>query len=175
MYSSTQDPYRTQPTGRDAKLAGYAPLSGKSKPPKLTRRDRRDLLEKLSGFPVFAGCSQDDLEALIKVSEACSLPAGWAMIAQGTPADFCYIILRGSAGIYRGNERIAELGAGVLVGEMAVLSGDLRTATVTTMTRVSTLAVANSVMDQLLRKRPTLNQAVRRQALERTAAPAAEA
>jgi len=171
---SNDDPYRQNPSGRDAKFAGYAPLV-RQKTPKLTRNDRKQLLEELSSHTVLGGCEREDLAALIKESEPCSLPAGWAMIAQGTPADFCYIILKGSAGIYRGNERIAELGAGVLVGEMAVLSGDLRSATVTTMTRVSTLAVANSVMDQLLRKRPTLNQAVRRQALERTAAPAAEA
>jgi CRP-like cAMP-binding protein len=168
MYSSS-DPYRANPVGRDARLAGYAPVA-RSKPPRLTRGDRRDLLSQLSGYPSLSTCDPDDLAALIKVSHPCSLPAGWAMMAESTPADFCYVILKGSAAVYRSGVRIAELGAGALVGEMAVLTGDLRSATVTTSTRVSALAIENSTLKTLLRKRPGLDQAVRRQVLERTPA-----
>jgi CRP-like cAMP-binding protein len=166
MYSSSNNP---NPTGRDARLAGYAPLT-RTKPPRLTRGDRRDLLAQLRSYPVFAGCSADDLAALIKASDPCSLPPDWAIMSQGTPADFCYVILKGSAGVYRGGVRIAELGAGVLVGEMAALTGDLRSATVTTLTRVSALAIENGTLQTMLRKRPSLERAVRSQMIERTGA-----
>jgi voltage-gated potassium channel len=166
MYSSS-DPYRANPVGRDARLAGYAPVA-RSKPPRLTRGDRKDLLAQLSGYPLLAGCEQQDLVALIKASHPCRLPAGWAMMAESTPADFCYVILKGTAAVYRHGERIAELGPGALVGEMAVLSGDLRSATVTTATRVSALAIDKATLDVMLHKRVSLDRAVRRQALERS-------
>jgi CRP-like cAMP-binding protein len=169
MYSSN-DPYRANPVGRDARLAGYAPVS-RSKPPRLTRGDRKDLLAQLSGYPLLAGCEQRDLVALIKAGHLCSLPAGWAMMAESTPPDFCYVILKGSAAVYRHGDRIADLGPGALVGEMAVLSGDLRSATVTTTTRVSALGIDKSTLDAMLFKRPSLDRAVRRQVVERTEAP----
>jgi CRP-like cAMP-binding protein len=166
---SNDDPYRQNPSGRDAKFAGYAPLV-RQKAPKLTRNDRRQLLDELTSHAVLGGCERDDLAALIKESEPCSLPAGWAMIAEGTPADFCYAILKGSAGVYRGGQLIAEIGPGALVGEMAVLTGELRSATVTTHTRVSALGVPNAKLVPMLRTRPSLANALRHQFEERTAA-----
>jgi CRP-like cAMP-binding protein len=166
---SNDDPYRQNPSGRDAKFAGYAPLV-RQKPPKLSRNDRKQLLDELSSHAILGGCDRDDLAALIKESEPCSLPAGWAMIAEGTPADFCYAILKGSAGIYRGDQLIAEIGPGALVGEMAVLTGELRSATVTTLTRVSALGVPNAKLIPMLRSRPSLAKALRHQFEERATA-----
>ena len=160
---SNDDPYRQNPSGRDAKLAGYAPLS-RQKPPRLTRQDRRELLTELSGFPQLAGCDRDDLAALIKASVPCSLPAGWALIAQETPGDFCYVVLKGAVGVYVGREMVARLEAGALVGEVALLSGDLRSATVTSLTRVSTLAIATAELRPMLARRPALGRAFRHQA-----------
>jgi CRP/FNR family transcriptional regulator, cyclic AMP receptor protein len=168
MYSSSDDPYRSNPVGRDARLAGYAPLV-RNKAPRLTRADRRDLLEQLSSYPVLSECDREDLAALIKASGHCSLPPGWAMIAEGTPADFCYVILRGTAAVYRGDDQVAELGTGSLVGEMAVLTGELRSATVTTVTRVAALAIENSVLTALMQRRAGLGRALRRQYAERSA------
>jgi CRP-like cAMP-binding protein len=166
---SNEDPYRQNPSGRDAKFAGYAPVV-RQKAPKLTRHDRKQLLDELGAHTALGGCERDDLAALIKESTPCSLPAGWAMIAEGTPADFCYAILKGSAGIYRGDALIAEIGPGAVVGEMAVLTGELRSATVTTHTRISALAVPNAKLEPMLRSRPSLGRALRTQFEQRAAA-----
>jgi CRP-like cAMP-binding protein len=135
---------------------------------RLTRADRRALLDQLRSYPVFAHCAARDLAALIKVSQLCTLPADCVMVAEGAPADFCYVILQGSAAVYRSGVRIAVLGRGVLVGEMATARGKSRSATVTTVTQVSALAIDNAILQLIMRKRPGLDRAVHTQVLERS-------
>jgi CRP-like cAMP-binding protein len=157
------------PVGRDAKFAGYQPMA-KMKEPRLTRADRRALAADLATFDVFRNCEASDLQALANASSAFSFPPGWAMINENTPADSCYAIMRGVAHVYRGNDRVAELGPGSVVGEMAVLTGNLRSATVTTTSRVSGVCVSNERLLKLFRERPRLLQAMRDEFARRSAA-----
>ena len=60
-----------------------------------------------------------------------SLP--WPLIREQTPSDACYILLSGEVGVYVGQDRIAVLGPGEVIGESALRRGKLRSATVTTI------------------------------------------
>lgn len=169
MHTYDQDPYRANPTGRDARLAGYAPLV-RHKPPRLSRAERHELVDLLSGYDILNACDRDDLAALVSAGHAYSVPAGWAMVAEGTPADFCYVITRGTAAVYKHGRQVAELGEGSLVGEMAVLTGSLRSGTVTTRTRVSGVAIDNEALLKMFKRRSSLYRAMREQFVRRAAA-----
>jgi CRP-like cAMP-binding protein len=160
--------YREHPVGRDAKLAGYAPLV-RTTPLKLSRADRREYVEQLSTFEVFKHCRHEDLTALVAAAHPFSFPPDWAMVTENTPADFCYAITRGTARVYRGREQVAKIGAGSLVGEMAALTGALRSATVTTESRVTGVAIANDTLVGLLHHRPSLYAGLREQFARRAA------
>ena len=89
------------------------------------------------------------------------LPAGQTLFSQGDPGDAFYVLVTGSLGIYvRGatNEPrlIAVVGEGEAVGELALISGKPRSATVTAIRDSELLRIAKSRFDFLLRRHPDL-------------------
>ena len=82
---------------------------------------------------------------------------------QGEPASSMFIILEGAAGITidstSGDPReIAVLAARDIVGEMSLMTGAPRSATVTALTRLRTLEVTKEPIEELLRASPELLQ-----------------
>ncbi|MFN2560554.1 MAG: cyclic nucleotide-binding domain-containing protein [Jatrophihabitans sp.] len=123
--------------------------------------EKRELVAKLSGYPVFAQCGRDDISALVDAGGPFALPSGWPMVQEGIPADACYVIMNGTALVFHQREQIATLGEGDVVGEMALLGGGQRRATVTTSTRVSGLRIENDALRPVLAKHPRIAEAFR--------------
>jgi CRP/FNR family transcriptional regulator, cyclic AMP receptor protein len=121
--------------------------------------EKRELVDKLSGYPTLANCSRDDIAALVDAGGPFTLPAGWPLVEQGVPADAVYVLTDGEARVFYVREQVATLGPGDIVGEMALLGGGQRRATVTTASRVSGLRVENTAMLDLFTKRPALRDA----------------
>lgn len=147
---------------RDRKLAG---LSGRGKGSRasqgMDKHERKEFLRELRTFSLFSRCNDHDLEELIGRGQSFTLPANWPMVSNSTPADACYVITEGTARVLRDGTMLAELSRGDVVGEMAVLTGSLRRATVTTSSRVSGLRVANDDLLRLFGERPSLLEALR--------------
>lgn len=114
----------------------------------------------LSGFSTFRDFSHGDLRKVVRASSRVSLPTSWPVIHEQTPGDACYILLSGTVAIFAGRERIAELGPGEVVGEVALRTGRLRTATVSTLEPVELLRIEGSRLDTLLRELPVLRHAI---------------
>lgn len=144
----------------DLRRTGQAARTGSTRP-RWSRSERRELLEQLAGFPFFERCAPRDLAALVEVSSYFAVPAGWALMHETTPADCCYAITSGTARVFRERTQIAELGVGAIVGEMAVLTGTLRRATVTSKAPLRGLRVDNEALEALFRQRPALLAALR--------------
>lgn len=123
--------------------------------------EKRELVAQLSGYPTFANCDRDDVSALVDAGGPFTLPAGWPLVQEGIPADACYVLTSGSARIFHQREQIAEIGEGDIVGEMTLLGGGQRRATVTSASRVTGLRVENDALRPLLQKRPKLAEAFR--------------
>ena len=128
---------------------------------RLSRREKHDLVEQLSAFDAFNKCSRDDLGALVDAGKPFTLPANWALIAEGAAAESFYAITRGQARVYRGRVQVAELGPGSVVGEMALLTGRPRQATVTSSSRLAGVRIGNDVITELFAHHPHLLQALR--------------
>jgi CRP-like cAMP-binding protein len=122
--------------------------------------ESREIAAKLETYPAFAQCSHDDLVALAKAGSRFSVPAGWSFVQEGVPSDACYVIMEGSAKVYRDRAPIATLGEGDVVGEMTLLAGGQRRASVTSVTPVRGLRIENDVLTQLLDARPHLREAL---------------
>lgn len=89
------------------------------------------------------------------------LPAGQDLFAQGDPGDAFYVLMTGSLGVYvhgaMDDQRlIALVGEGEAVGELALISGQPRSATVTAIRDSELLRIAKSRFDFLLKKHPEL-------------------
>src|SRR4029453_10859573 len=86
-------------------------------------------LAALERTPLFAGLSREHLEEVLRVGGRVSFDTGQAIVERGDPGDAMYIMVRGGAEVDVGG-RFPRLERGDFFGEMAVLAGKPREATV---------------------------------------------
>jgi CRP-like cAMP-binding protein len=113
---------------------------------------------RLKEFPAFAKFSDSDLARIAQATHRTSTSGPWPLIREQTPSDACYILLSGEAGVYVGQERIAVVGPGEVIGESALRHGKLRNATVTTTGKAEVLHIARNDLNRLLDEVPALRQ-----------------
>jgi CRP/FNR family transcriptional regulator, cyclic AMP receptor protein len=114
---------------------------------------RDEKLELLRTVPLFSGLSIRELRRIGELADEVDLPAGRVLMRQGEHGSEMLVVIDGSARIERDGAVIAERGAGEVLGEIALLDGGPRTATVT-LTRDSRLLVLGrrefqAAMDEL--------------------------
>ena len=88
---------------------------------------------------------------------------GTVLMRQGDEASSMFIILEGAANVVvdapgRDSHEVAVLATGDVVGEMSLMTGDRRSATVTALTTVKALEITKEAMAELLQKSPELLQ-----------------
>jgi CRP-like cAMP-binding protein len=125
---------------------------------------------RLREFPAFAKFSDDDLERLVGAAHHTSRTVPWPLIREQTPSDACYILLSGEVGVYVGQDRVAVLGPGEVIGESALRRGKLRSATVTTIGPSEVLRIERDDLARLLDEIPALREVVERTAAQHEAA-----
>ena len=120
----------------------------------LLRADTRvDLIRKL---PLFELCSKRDLRRIAALADERSLDAGTELMSEGEPGTEFFVVVDGEVDVRRKGRRVARLGAGSFVGEIALLSRSPRTATVVAATPLRVLAVRGADFVQLLDTLPEL-------------------
>lgn len=130
----------------------------------LSRRTKIDLLK---GIPLFAGCSRAELQAVAQVADEVRLPAGRVLMRQGTPGRELIVLLEGEATVERDGTTIAVRRGGDFLGELALVTGRPRTATVTATTDLQALVLDRLNFDRLLRDVPTIAAKVLKAIAER--------
>ena len=129
---------------------------------------------RLRDFAAFSKFSDKDLKHLVQAAHRTSTSGPWPLIREQTPSDSCYILLSGEVGVYVGQDRVAVVGPGEVIGESALRRGKLRNATVTTTGKAEVLHIARDDLDRLLKEIPalreTMDETVQRHAPEAAAA-----
>lgn len=87
--------------------------------------------ERLKSIGIFAGLDDDAREAIAKLAAEVSVPEGKELVREGDYSYDLIAIEAGTAKVHSGDETIAELGPGDIVGEMGVLERQQRNASVT--------------------------------------------
>jgi CRP-like cAMP-binding protein len=95
---------------------------------------RDEKLDLLQGIPLFAGLDRHHIERLGMLTEEVDVPAGKVLIRQGEHGDDLMVVVSGQVGVDRDGARINQLGPGEFFGEIALVAGGPRTATVTAQT-----------------------------------------
>lgn len=106
----------------------------------INHRNLHDLLRKIS---YFERCTDVELFALIARGYRKRFSIGEIICQENDPSEEFYIILSGAVEVFseRNNQAIATLGDGDFFGEISLLTGTLRTATVRTLTSDTVLFV----------------------------------
>ncbi len=120
----------------------------------MLRADTR--VELLRGLPLFELCSKRDLRRIAAIAVERELDAGAELIREGEPAGEFYVVVEGEVDVRRRGRRVAHLGGGSFVGEIALLSRSPRTATVIASTPLRVLAISGRDFVALLDTLPEL-------------------
>ncbi len=108
--------------------------------------------------PLFACLAEEHLEALIRGSRTVHFGRGESLIEQGAEGSSMFVLLEGTAQVsvdQNGNAiRVGVLRAGDCFGEMSLLTGERRTATVRAEHDCEVLEISKPVMAQLIRESP---------------------
>lgn len=119
---------------------------------------RKHSYDKLADIPFFKGWTGDELAQIDRVAEYVSYQAGEQLIKQGTTGYEFIVILEGEVDVSIDGEVVATLGAGDHVGEMALLDGSPRNATVVAKGDVRALLVGAREFRGLVELVPSLDR-----------------
>lgn len=92
---------------------------------------RSQKADALADIPLFHSLSNKERMELARHVDEVPIKNGAVLTRQGAAGDAFYLIVDGSADVVRSGSKIAKLGPGDAVGEMALLDGEPRSATVT--------------------------------------------
>jgi cAMP-dependent protein kinase regulator len=98
---------------------------------------------------------------LARLTGAMEVPAGSRLVRQAAPGDAFFLIERGKATVNRDDDEIADLGPGDFFGELALLGGGERTASVVAATDMRVRVVSEGKFVPAMRKLPTLARLAR--------------
>ena len=109
-------------------------------------------------IPILAGCSQKQLRSIARITRVLDAAAGTVLIRRGEPGDEFFLILDGTVSVEVSPERSVPLGPGTFFGEMSMLDGGTRSATVVSETPVRLLVIHRENFSVLCREVPDLTQ-----------------
>ncbi|MGH3728837.1 MAG: cyclic nucleotide-binding domain-containing protein [Micromonosporaceae bacterium] len=124
----------------------------------------------LNELPRFRDLTEDDKREITRAGQQVTVPDGWSLVWEKTPADKAYLIIDGRVAVHSGGRTIAELGPGDLVGELALAERRLRTATASALTSLRLLHFTGEAFADLYQRVPGFRDAVDATVAERTAA-----
>lgn len=114
----------------------------------------RGIEAALGGSRLFAPCSRRELRAVARVATVRSIPRGTYLMHEGDPGSTMYVILSGQVRVTRKGRKVAVLGPGDTVGELAVIGPGPRTATVYADTDLEVAEIAKRDFGDLIDEVP---------------------
>ncbi len=124
-------------------------------------------LDLIRQAPLFEHCSKKELQQIASIADELDLPAGRVLIAEGERGREFFVLVAGEVEVRRKGRKLATLGPGSFVGEIALLSHVPRTATVTSLTPVDILVITDRAFLALVEKQPGIAVKVARTLAER--------
>ncbi len=113
----------------------------------------------INDVPLLARLSTDDRKALAAAGRLRTYAQGDVIVRQGDPGDAMHVIIEGEVRIFianaEGNEvTIATMGPGDIIGELSLLDGRPRAATMVTNAPTRTFSVSRKAFTEWLESRP---------------------
>ena len=130
---------------------GVLPEAGE---PGALRRDAK--IDRLQEIPIFQACTRRQLVALARITEVVEAAAGKELARAGEPGQEFFLIVDGRARVEVSPKKQLQLGPGAFFGEMSLLDGGPRSATVVAETPLRLLVINRRNFHTLLADFPDL-------------------
>jgi CRP/FNR family cyclic AMP-dependent transcriptional regulator len=130
----------------------------------LTRDAKVDAMQRV---PLFARCSKRELRELARAADEIMVPAGRKLTREGASGREFIVLIAGAADVRRNGRRLRTLGPGDFLGEIALLTGAPRTATVTTTAESRLLVLTDRAFKEARRRLPSVDSSLLQALAER--------
>jgi CRP/FNR family cyclic AMP-dependent transcriptional regulator len=120
------------------------------------RRSKSEILEVLRGIPLFAHLPKSELREVAKLCFEKIYETDHVILKQLEEAQQMVAIISGRARVTRDGQAVATVGAGDVVGEMALIDGLRRSAAVVAETTVEGIVLHRTAFLKLLDKNPSM-------------------
>ena len=107
-------------------------------------------LPLLRPVPIFRGLSKAHLFDVARKAAEVTHPPGTTVVRQGEPGDTLCIVTQGSLDVYQNDSFVAHLKPGDYFGEISLIDGGPRSATVVAVEEVELLTLSSADFDSML-------------------------
>jgi CRP/FNR family transcriptional regulator, cyclic AMP receptor protein len=128
---------------------------------------RSEHMDTLRSVPLFRALSDSQLGSVLRSAHGADFGPGATIVRQGEPGRGMFVLAEGRAKVVVDRAEVATLGPGSYFGEMAVIDGGPRTATIVAETEVATLEITPQAFLRLLEREPTISAAIGRELRDR--------
>jgi len=113
-------------------------------------------LQHLADVPLFSSCSNRELQKIARAADEITVDEGREIVTQGATGHEAFIIIDGTARVVRNDQEIATMGPGDYFGELALLDGGPRTASVVATSSMTLLVLGQREFAGLIDEVPGL-------------------
>jgi CRP/FNR family transcriptional regulator, cyclic AMP receptor protein len=125
---------------------------------RVLRKDAK--IELLRRVPLFELCSKRELREIASIADELPLPEGRRLAVEGAAGHEFMVVVEGTAEVRRKGRQVNLLGAGDFLGEIALITGRKRTASVTTLEPTRLLVITERDFRRLIRDVPSIQPKV---------------
>jgi CRP/FNR family transcriptional regulator, cyclic AMP receptor protein len=125
---------------------------------------------EVQSIPLFAGLSKDDQKVVAQYADEVDVPAGKVLAEEGRLAYEFFAIRDGTADVTLGGQHAATLGPGDFFGEIGLLGGERRVASVVATSPMSLVVLTGSQLRAIDSRMPGVAERIRSAMAQRIAA-----
>jgi len=116
----------------------------------------RQQIDLLGEVTLFSGCSQGELRSIAQLGTQVHADPGDILTAQGKPGREFFLVIEGKATCKVGRREVDTFSSGNYFGELALLHGGYRTATVQALTAMELLVLDAREFRSMLMTTPSI-------------------
>lgn len=164
--SAPEPPPAPRPAPRELPTEALAEEPGDSTTVRREKAEERRWRE-IAATPLFTDFTRDELVAVIQGMNLRSFDEGDIVVTENEPGDSLFVITTGRVKVFTKNPKgrhvpLATLSDGDFFGEVSVLTGKPRTATITAATRTDVLELSKPTLDGIAAKHPHVREVLER-------------
>lgn len=131
-------------------------------PPMAKRLRKDEKVDLLGRLTLFENCTRKELGDIASIMVEAERPAGTSLTREGQDGGLMFVLLEGTADVVASGKVIGHLGAGDVVGELSLIDGKQRSASVVSSSTVRVLELVSDDFKKLVYSSPKFVKALLR-------------
>jgi CRP-like cAMP-binding protein len=122
----------------------------------MARHTQAEVVEILAGVPLLGALTKRQLKAVAKAASEVHYEPDEVILRELDTGQHLVAITSGTAKVVRNGRTLAKVGKGDVIGEMAIIDGEPRSASVVANSAVEGIAIYRTAFRKLLDEHPTM-------------------